>query len=88
MPKNWVTSYQPEFLEDLEYFVKTNSRTALKVIGLMKEIRRDPFTGTGQPEYLKYLPGNTWSRRITQEHRLVYRVDEGLIDFLQTRYHY
>lgn len=88
MPKNWNTSVQPEFLEDMEYFVKTNSKTALKLIGLMKEIRHDPFTGIGQPERLKYLPGNVWSRRITQEHRLVYRVDENNIDFLQARYHY
>lgn len=88
MPKSWTTSFQPEFLDDLEYFAKTNPKTVLKIIGLMKEIRRDPFTGTGQPEHLKYLPGNTWSRRITHEHRLVYRVDSDFIYFLQARYHY
>ena len=88
MAKDWITAFQPEFLEDLEYFVKTNPKMVLKIIGLMKEIRRDPFTGTGQPEHLKYLPGNTWSRRINQEHRLVYRVEGNFIDFLQARYHY
>jgi toxin YoeB len=88
MAKNWETFYQPEFLEDLEYWVETDRKIALKVIALMKEIRRDPFKGTAKPEQLKYLPGKPWSRRITQEHRIVYLVTTDRIDFLQARYHY
>ena len=46
------------------------------------------FDGVGKPEPLKNLAPNTWSRRLTQEHRTVYLVSEGRIDFLQARYHY
>jgi toxin YoeB len=49
---------------------------------------RTPFSGTGKPERLRYLGANVWSRRITQEHRLVYMVRHDRVDFLQGRYHY
>lgn len=49
---------------------------------------RDPFTGLGKPEPLKYLGSDVWSRRLTQEHRLVYVVGAARIDFLQARFHY
>ena len=49
---------------------------------------RDPFDGIGKPEALKYLGPGVWSRRVTQEHRLIYVVREERIDFLQARYHY
>lgn len=49
---------------------------------------RDPFEGIGKPEPLKYFPAGTWSRRLTQEHRIVYLVADDRIDFLQARYHY
>jgi len=49
---------------------------------------REPFSGIGKPEPLKYLGAGVWSRRITQEHRLVYLVNDDRIDFLQARYHY
>lgn len=88
MPKEWETVLQPQFLEDLEYWISTDRKTALKILALMKEIRRDPFNGTAKPEQLKYLPGKPWSRRITQEHRLVYLVTTNRIDFLQARFHY
>jgi len=80
--------FQPEFREDLKYWVKTNRKTAVRVLELVEAVIRDPFTGIGKPEPLKYLDPNTWSRRITQEHRLVYRVTDQRIDFLQGRYHY
>lgn len=66
----------------------TDRKVALRVLKLVEEVLRDPFQGTGKPEPLKYLDANTWSRRITQEHRLVYRVAGGRVDFLQARYHY
>ncbi|MBV9788149.1 MAG: Txe/YoeB family addiction module toxin [Chloroflexi bacterium] len=80
--------FHPEFREDLRYWVETNRKTALRVLALIEAILRDPFSGIGKPEPLKYLAAGTWSRRITQEHRLVYLVSDDRIDFLQARYHY
>jgi toxin YoeB len=80
--------FHPEFREDLRYWVDTNRKIALKILDLVEEILRDPFKGTGKPEPLKYLYPNTWSRRITQEHRLVYVVGTEAIDFVQARYYY
>ncbi len=54
----------------------------------MEAILRDPFSGIGKPERLRHLDPDTWSRRITQEHRLVYHVADDRITFLQARYHY
>lgn len=75
-------------MEDLRFWVETDRATALRVFKLIEAIARDPFSGIGKPEPLKYLMPNTWSRRITQEHRLVYLVRGQQIDFLQARYHY
>ena len=80
--------FQPEFLEDLKHWVATDRKTALRVIRLVEAVLRDPFTGIGKPEPLKYLAPGTWSRRITQEHRIVYLVRDQRVDFLQGRYHY
>lgn len=80
--------FHPEFREDLRYWVETNRKVALKILDLVEEILRDPFKGTGKPEPLKYLYPDAWSRRITQEHRLVYVVGAEQIDFVQARYHY
>ncbi len=79
---------QPEFREDLKYWVKTQRKIALRTLNLVEAVMRDPFAGIGKPEPLKYLGPGVWSRRLTQEHRLVYRVTETRIDFLQARYHY
>lgn len=78
----------PEFLEDLQHWVKTDRRTARRLLELMKAILRDPFSGIGKPEALKYLGSGVWSRRITQEHRCVYLVKGNRVEFLQGRYHY
>ena len=83
-----VAVFQTEFIEDLQYWVKTNRKIALRALNLVQAVLRDPFSGIGKPEPLKYLPAGTWSRRLTEEHRLVYLVGEGRIDFLQARYHY
>jgi toxin YoeB len=80
--------FQPEFLEDLKFWVQTDRKTALRVIKLVEAILRDPFDGIGKPEPLKYLAPGTWSRRITKEHRIVCLVRDERIDFLQARYHY
>ncbi len=80
--------FQPEFREDLRYWVETDRRVALRVFDLVEAIMRDPFRGIGKPEPLRHLAPNTWSRRVTQEHRVVYLVRADRIDFLQARYHY
>ena len=80
--------FQPEFIEDLRYWVENDRKTALRVLKLVEDVLRDPFNGIGKPERLKYLAPGMWSRRITQEHRLVYLVRDQRIDFLQARYHY
>ena len=80
--------FHPEFREDLRYWVETDRRIALRVFDLIEAILRDPFTGIGKPEPLKYLASGMGSRRLTQEHRLVYLVRGERIDFLQARYHY
>ncbi|MHB8123598.1 MAG: Txe/YoeB family addiction module toxin [Desulfuromonadaceae bacterium] len=82
------TVFQPEFREDLRYWVQTDRKVALRAFDLIEAIMRDPFTGIGKPEPLKYLSSGTWSRRLTQEHRIVYLVRDNRIDFLQARYHY
>jgi len=80
--------FQPEFREDLEHWVRTDRRTALRVFALVESVLRDPFKGLGKPEPLRYLGPGVWSRRVTQEHRLVYLVRDDRVDFLQARYHY
>jgi toxin YoeB len=80
--------FHPEFRQDLRHWVEIDRKTALRVLELIEAILRDPFTGIGKPESLKYVLAGCWSRRITQEHRLVYRVTQTRIDFLQARYHY
>lgn len=80
--------FQPEFIEDLRYWVETDRKTALRLFDLIEAVLRDPFDGLGKPEPLKYLAPGVWSRRLTQEYRLVYLVRDERIDFLQARYHY
>jgi toxin YoeB len=80
--------FQSEFIEDLRWWVETDRKLALRVFDLIEAILRDPFSGTGKPEPLKYLTPGAWSRRLTQEHRIVYLVRGDRIDFLQARYHY
>lgn len=60
----------------------------MRVLDLVDAVMRDPFTGAGKPEPLKYLGAGIWSRRLTQEHRIVYLVSKERVDFLQARYHY
>jgi toxin YoeB len=78
----------PDFLEDLTFWVETDRKTALRILKLVEAVMRDPFEGIGKPEPLKHLGGNVFSRRITQEHRIVYEVQDARIVFLQGRYHY
>lgn len=87
-PVNRSAVFHDEFREDLAYWIANERKTALRVFELVEAVLRDPFTGIGKPEALKHLLAGAWSRRITQEHRIVYRVSASRIDFLQARYHY
>ena len=80
--------FAPEFGEDLRWWVKTDRKVALRVLDLVEALLRKPVSGIGKPEPLKYLGGGMWSRRVTQEHRLVYVMQKNRVDFLQAQYHY
>jgi toxin YoeB len=80
--------FEPEFIEDLRYWVETDRKLALRAFDLIEAIMRDPYEGIGKPEPLKYISPGMWSRRLTQEHRIVYLVRGNQINFLQARYHY
>ncbi|MEK6262712.1 MAG: Txe/YoeB family addiction module toxin [Planctomycetota bacterium] len=80
--------FHVEFRQDLRHWVETERKVALRAFDLVEAILRDPFSGIGKPEPLKHLLTGAWSRRLTQEHRIVYLVSDDRIDFLQARYHY
>ena len=89
MPRgNRVAVFHPEFRDDLKHWVRHDRKTALRALDLVEAVLREPFTGIGKPERLKHLAAGAWSRRLTQEHRLVYFVADDRIEFLQCRYHY
>ncbi|HYW14261.1 MAG TPA: Txe/YoeB family addiction module toxin [Longimicrobium sp.] len=77
----------PHCFDDLRYWVQTDQKTAERIMKLMSETLRDPFEGIGKPEALRGA-GGLWSRRITDEHRLTYRVTSADVHFLQARFHY
>ena len=76
------------FRDDLRYWIQTDRKTALRAVALVEDVLRNPFSGIGKPEPLRFYLKGCWSRRVTQEHRLVYLVRNERVDFLQTRYHY
>ena len=80
--------FQSQFVDDLTHWVKTDRKAALRVLELVHAIVQDPFAGIGKPEPLKHEFAGCWSRRITQEHRLVYRPTEDGLLIAQCRYHY
>ena len=87
-PARRAAVFHPEFRQDLRYWVEADRKVALRAFSLIEDILRDPFAGIGKPEPLRYLGAGVWSRRLTQEHRIVYVVREDRIDFVQARYHY
>ena len=76
-----------EFFDDFEYWLTEDVKTARRLLRLMRLTARDPFEGIGKPEPLKGLEG-CWSRRLTGEHRFVYRVTPTTLVCLQARFHY
>jgi len=80
--------FSTNFLEDLEYWVRTDRKIALRLLRIIHASLRDPFGGIAKPEPLRGRLSGLWSRRLTQEHRVVYEVSGGSVHFLQCRYHY
>jgi toxin YoeB len=78
----------PAFQDDLTYWMTAQPRLARRILELVKDCRRDPFGGLGQPEALKHLGPDTWARRIDEQNRLVYRVARDRLTFLSARGHY
>ncbi len=74
--------------EDFEYWVANDKKIVKKISNLLKDIERNGNTGLGKPEPLKHEYSGFWSRRITDEHRLIYFVDDNSITIIQCRYHY
>lgn len=80
--------FDPAGFEDLAWWIKEDRKKALRIVSLIKEVQKEPFRGTGKPEPLKHELAGCWSRRIDQEHRLVYEVKKDKIRILACRYHY
>ncbi len=80
--------FSPGAWEDLRYWLGADLKAARRIARLIGEIQRDPFSGIGKPEPLKADLSGYWSRRIDDEHRLVYRVDEKEVRILKARHHY
>ena len=74
--------------EDLMYWISHDRKVARRIVRLIHEIEREPFEGIGKPERLKHDLSGFWSRRITDEHRLVYAIENDQILIAQARYHY
>ena len=80
--------FAPQFREDLLWWARKNQKLWERIWDLIEAVLNDTFSGIGKPEPLKHLGSNFWSRRIDQEHRLIYRVEKERILFLQARFHY
>jgi toxin YoeB len=80
--------FDPTAFEDLAWWVENDRGKALRILKLIRDVQRDPFQGAGQPERLRHDLSGCWSRRIDQEHRLVYQVLQDKIRVLACRYHY
>lgn len=74
--------------EDYVHWQQFDKKILKRINELLKEISRNPYEGTGKPEPLKHALSGFWSRRITDEHRLVYRVEGDVVKVAQARYHY
>ncbi len=81
-------AFVPVAWEDYQYWQQNDKAILRRLNILLKELQRTPSAGTGKPELLRHERAGTWSRRITDEHRLVYRVEGEVVWLLQCRYHY
>lgn len=83
-----ILSFSSNAWDDYLYWQKTNKAILKRINALIKDIQREPFAGIGKPESLKHGLSGYWSRRINDEHRIVYKVSDGHIFIAQLRYHY
>ena len=83
-----ILSFSDDAWEDYLHWQQNDKKILKKINRLIKEIQRDPFEGIGEPEPLKYNWSGYWSRRITIEHRLIYKVHDDALMIAQCRYHY
>ncbi len=81
-------AFLPQAFNDYNDWIKLDKKIHAKIVELIKEIQRDPFVGKGKPEPLKHQLSGLWSRRITEEHRLVYKVLENEVIIISCRFHY
>jgi toxin YoeB len=86
--RRWNIVLEPTASEDLSYWEATNTKIHTKITSLMEAIAKSPFSGIGKPEPLKHDWAGYWSRRISKEHRLIYKVMNDLIFVSTCRYHY
>lgn len=80
--------FKPQAFEDLQYWVQHQPKTAKRILRIIEETQRDPLNGIGKPEPLKNELSGWWSKRIDGEHRLVYKVENGILVIAQARGHY
>jgi toxin YoeB len=80
--------FDSEAWDDYVYWQVTDKAIVKRINGLIKEVLREPYEGTGKPEPLKHMLAGWWSRRITEEHRMVYRLAGDTIEIAKLRYHY
>ena len=80
--------FSPQAREDYQYWLQSDKKVFKKINDLLKEISRNPYSGIGKPEPLKHALSGYWSRRIPDEHRVVYRIDGEVLKIAQLRYHY
>lgn len=83
-----ILSWAEMAWEDYLYWQQTDKKVLKRVNALIKDIKRQPFDGLGDPEPLKHNWSGYWSRRINREHRLIYKVTDDAIIIVQCRYHY
>ena len=81
-------AFEPKAFEELGQWGTEDQKVFKKILSLIKDIQREPFSGIGKPEPLKYELQGYWSRRITDEHRLVYKAEEDLLIIISCKYHY
>ncbi len=80
--------FTEEAWKDFEWFLDKDKRIVKRIRELLKDIGRHPEEGIGKPERLRFQLSDCWSRRITKEHRLVYKVDKDVVVVISCRYHY
>jgi toxin YoeB len=81
-------TFADEAWDDYLYWQKQDKRLVERINRLIREAQREPFTGVGKPEALKHALSGWWSRRITDEHRMVYKIEADALLVAQLRYHY